>query len=81
MTELSPVGTMTAANDEVLGSCGILLPNSQGTIHILLSSFLGKGRPEKLQYLPIFSEAKRTNFLKIDFKLNLVFQHFKPDLA
>jgi len=32
MTELSPVGTMTAANDEVLGSCGILLPNSQGKV-------------------------------------------------
>ena len=33
MTELSPVGTMTAANDEVLGSCGILVPNTQGIKH------------------------------------------------
>ena len=32
MTELSPVGTMTAAHDEVLGSCGILLPNTQGKV-------------------------------------------------
>ena len=32
MTELSPVGTMTAANDEVLGSCGILPPNTQAKI-------------------------------------------------
>ena len=28
-----------------------------------LSSFLGKGRPEKLQYLLIFSEAKKKNQL------------------
>ena len=32
MTELSPVGTMTAVNDEVLGSCGILVPNTQAKI-------------------------------------------------
>lgn len=32
MTELSPVGAMTAASDEVLGSCGILLPNSEGKV-------------------------------------------------
>ena len=38
------VGTMTAANDEVLGSCGILLPNTQGTYYV--SSFCGRGRPE-----------------------------------
>lgn len=32
MTELSPVGAMTAYQDELLGSCGILLPNSQGKV-------------------------------------------------
>ena len=32
MTELSPVGTMTAANDELLGSCGVLVPNTQAKI-------------------------------------------------
>ena len=32
MTELSPVGAMTAFNDEILGSCGILLPNSEGKV-------------------------------------------------
>ena len=32
MTELSPVGTMTTMKDEVLGSCGILLPQTDAKI-------------------------------------------------
>ena len=32
MTELSPVGTMTTMKDEVLGSCGILLPQTEAKI-------------------------------------------------
>ena len=32
MTELSPVATMTPSSDEVLGSCGILLPNSEAKV-------------------------------------------------
>ena len=32
MTELSPVGAMTAHDDEILGSCGILVPNTQAKI-------------------------------------------------
>ena len=32
MTELSPVATMTPSSDEVLGSCGVLLPNSEAKV-------------------------------------------------
>ena len=32
MTELSPVGTMTPLTNEVLGSCGILLPQTEAKI-------------------------------------------------
>merc|ERR1711963_531107 len=32
MTELSPVATMTPSSDEVLGSCGVLLPNTEAKV-------------------------------------------------
>ena len=32
MTELSPVATMTPSSDEVLGSCGVQLPNSEAKV-------------------------------------------------
>jgi 4-coumarate--CoA ligase len=32
MTETGPVGTMTPMNDEVLGSCGVLLPNTEAKV-------------------------------------------------
>ena len=37
MTELSPVGTLHPMNKEVLGSCGVLLPQSEAKIVDLIT--------------------------------------------